>query len=389
MSRPIDPSSVLDRVSGVDLLGADDNSVDHPRRSPLHDLHLAASATIVEFGGCLWVDRYRSGVSCEYRAVIERVGVIDVSLMTQLGFEGPRAVEYLQHLFTNDVVNLAPGRMRYGAIVDDDGRVVDDGIVYRLADDEFLLMLNLAESQLPDSLMAQWSEPEAGCRNVTDGRAILQVQGPEAAPLVEQALTVEPGWVPSFFGCRRLESEGVIVGRCGFTGTDSVELIGPAAVIGMIWSRLVDGGAEPFGISTIEYLRVEGGMICHGHEFTIGSHLPAELGLAPFVKSSVSHLVAGWSQLSQPVEPMLHWVLGPLNDIDVDHLPTNGQPVTIGEVVVGRLTSTIFSPAASRIVALAMLDPELLDWSSKGNDVAATVGSQDVTVRKYRDSPFV
>ena len=380
--------SVLDAVNGDDLLGVDDVVVPNPRRSPLHDAHVRAGASIVEFGGCLWVDRYPGGVAHEYRAANTGVGVIDVSLMTQLSFTGSQAAQQLQRHFTNDVLNLAAGRLRYGAVVDDGGRVVDDAIVYKQTEDQLLIVLNIDQDELPESVEASWSAPEVDYRNISAGRAILQIQGPEAVQSTAAVLDVDAAWVPPFFGCRSAPEDNLFVGRCGFTGTDSVELIGPASVIQAAWDGLVARGVEPFGISTIEYLRVEGGMICNGHEFTPGSNLPYEIGLGRFVKPSVAPMVAGWPDIGRPVQPHLHWVLGPAGELDLERLPTNGDPITIGGTEVGRLTSTILSPAAGRIVALAMVDPLLIGPIGDGVTVDGRVGELEVALSCYEDSPF-
>jgi aminomethyltransferase len=221
------------------------------RRTPLYDRHIAAGARIVPFAGWAMPVQYE-GIIPEHLAVRSAAGVFDVSHMGQLEVRGPRALEYLQWMLSNDLERIGAGHAQYTLLLNDRGAPVDDLIAYRVADDDLLLVVNASRVD-PDRERLQDCQPDGA--TLTDRSAelaMLALQGPQSLELVEL-----PELPP--FGFTEAEVCGVpaTVARTGYTGEPGVELLVASGAAGELWDALITAGAVPCGLGARDTLRLE------------------------------------------------------------------------------------------------------------------------------------
>ena len=261
-------------------------------RTPLYDIHVAAGARIVPFGGWDMPVQYPSGIIAEVRAVRTGAGIFDVSHMGRVYISGPAATEFLDTVVTGSATTLEVGRARYCMICNERGGVIDDTIFYRLrpekdGEDRYLLIPNAGNRHR----VLDWFGLVAGQRfgdsvtlnDQTMQSSLLACQGPAAlglaAELAENGLEdLRPFTWTSTAMC----GADVLVGRTGYTGEDGVEILAPASAAPSVWQALTDAGAVPCGLGARDVLRTEAGLPLHGHELD-ESTTPVEAQLERFV----------------------------------------------------------------------------------------------------------
>jgi aminomethyltransferase len=242
------------------------------QRTPLFDRHVALGATMVEFSGFEMPMQY-SNIRDEHTAVRQRAGIFDLSHMGEVRIGGPNAVAAVQGLITNDLDRIGQGRAQYTAMCNESGGMVDDLIVYRGAEDCWIVV-NASRRAVDVSWMRAHIEvDDATLADESDDTALLAVQGPEAigvvAPLVSgldvQALAPFSWSVASVAGL-----DGVVVARTGYTGEDGVELYAPSARAGALWDALMEAGRSvdmlPCGLGARDTLRLEAGLRLYGQD---------------------------------------------------------------------------------------------------------------------------
>ena len=250
------------------------------KQTPLYDAHVAAGARLIDFGGWDMPIHYGSQIE-EHHAVRRRCGVFDVSHMTVVDLEGERVRELLRRLLANDVAKLGQtGRAIYSCMLNEAGGVIDDLIVYYLADDFYRLVVNAATREKD----LAWIAPEAAAFDVTmqerTDLAMLAVQGPEARDRFAGVVAEERRQAISDlkrFACARWND--LFVARTGYTGEDGFEVMVPEADARGLWDSLVDAGAQPAGLGARDTLRLEAGMNLYGQDMD-ETTTPLESGLS-------------------------------------------------------------------------------------------------------------
>jgi aminomethyltransferase len=341
------------------------------RTSPIDAEHRALGARMAPFGGWEMPIQYDEGVLAEHRACRERAVVFDVSHLGSVHVRGSGARSMLQWALTNDLDRIGPGRAQYTHLLDpDDAHVVDDIIVWWTDPDDFLVMPNASNTTpLLEALSAAarvHADGECSVIDVTESRAVLAVQGPEARTLVEKiapALAAVPR-----FEVRSAHYEGAegFVAGTGYTGEDGVELHVPAAVAASCWRELLDAGIAPAGLGARDTLRLEAGLPLHGHELGPGI-TPLQAGLAWVVRFDKGDFRGRNALLAERERGVSRRLRGlRLEDRQV---PRAEQAVLRGDEVVGEVTSGNFSPSLGVGIALAFLRPEIEDGTAVEIDV--------------------
>ena len=235
-------------------------------KTPLYDTHVAAGARMVDFGGWDMPVNYGSQIE-EHHAVRRDAGMFDVSHMLIAEVIGTRAREYLRYLLANDVAKLKEsGKALYSCMLNERGGVVDDLIVYFIADDWFRVVVNAGTR---DKDVA-WLKQHAGAFQVEIkprvDLAMIAVQGPNArtkASTLIGAHAAEALELKTFFG---RELGQYFIARTGYTGEDGWEIMLPTAEIAQFWARLVEAGVAPCGLGARDTLRLEAGMNLYGND---------------------------------------------------------------------------------------------------------------------------
>ena len=251
------------------------------RRTSIHFRHEEAGREIMWTGP--WKRPYSYGEQPEeeVRAVHESLGVIDVSTLGKLLVEGPEAAALLERLYPNRFADLRPGRIRYGVLTTDGGRIMDDGTIARLADDLFYVTTTSTGADAVTAWFEWWNAVwgyEAEIVNVTGALAALNLAGPRArealARLVDDAEDVAEDAF-RYLDAKELDVAGVpcLALRIGFVGELGYELHFPSPAGEFVWDRLVAEGARPFGLEPQRVLRLEKGHIIVGQDTDSESNL--------------------------------------------------------------------------------------------------------------------
>ncbi|HEX3686085.1 MAG TPA: hypothetical protein VHU60_00755, partial [Gaiellaceae bacterium] len=211
-------------------------------RTPLYDRHVALGARLVPFAGWEMPVQYE-GVISEHRAVRADAGAFDVSHMGELLVEGPGARGFLQSVLSNDVERLEPGLAQYTLLTNEQGGIVDDLIVYELAPERFLLIVN-ASNREADFVWLHEREPgDAEVSDVSDDYALIAVQGPRS--LERLGLPGAPAFT---FADGKIDGVACTVNRTGYTGEEGVELLVDPAAAGELWDHVLARGVVPCGL---------------------------------------------------------------------------------------------------------------------------------------------
>ncbi|MGB5166615.1 MAG: glycine cleavage system aminomethyltransferase GcvT [Woeseiaceae bacterium] len=322
-------------------------------KTPLYDKHVESGARIVDFGGWDMPLHYGSQKE-EHHAVREAAGLFDVSHMTVVDLKGERTQQFLQQLLANDVAKLKDaGKALYTCMLNDDGGVIDDLIVYFFSSSDYRLIVNAATREKD----LAWIRKQASAFDIKVREraelAMLAVQGPRArelaAPCIdsewrEQALALKP-----FTG---MHAGDMFVARTGYTGEDGWEILMPAAIAAKVWDRLLAAGVRPCGLGARDTLRLEAAMNLYGSDMdeTIS---PLEAGLNWTVAwEPADRDFTGRKALeAQKAAGGLQRFVGLL--LEDRGVLRNHQRVVVDGFGEGEITSGGFSPTIGRSIALA------------------------------------
>jgi aminomethyltransferase len=311
---------------------------------------------MVPFAGWDMPLRYGS-VLDEHRACRTGAVVFDVSHMGSVWVRGPGALAALQGLLTNDLAKIGPGRAQYTHLLDDDASVVDDLIVWWVEEEGFLVIPNASNTApaLAALQAAASASGEAEVEHVTERRALLAVQGPEArgrlADVAPEAAAV------AHFGVSATTLPGGVtgfVGGTGYTGEDGVELFVPVEAAVAVWRALLDAGVVPAGLGARDTLRLEMGYPLHGHELGPGI-TPLQAGLGWVIGWDKPAFAGREALLAEKERGPSRRLAGIL--LADRQVPRAGCAVKIDGAVAGEVTSGNVSPLLERGIALAFLPP--------------------------------
>ena len=321
------------------------------KKTVLNETHRGLGAKMVDFGGWDMPILYGSQLD-EHHQVRRDAGMFDVSHMTVLDMRGAQARPFLRRLFANSVDKLTkPGKALYSCMLDEHGGVIDDLIVYYLAEDFFRTVVNAAtrDKDLP------WIQRHAADFGVTVTErrdlAMVAVQGPAAREKVIGLLSPEAaakvGKLGKFVAA---EADGLFVARTGYTGEDGFEIMVPEAQAVEFWNRLLAAGVKPAGLGARDTLRLEAGMALYGQDMD-ESVSPLEAGLAWTVAFDADRDFIGRGALERQLAAGVpRQTIGLV--LDDKGVLRHGQPVHTA-AGVGEVLSGTFSPTLGKGVALA------------------------------------
>lgn len=312
-------------------------------RSPLHERHAALGARFVDFGGWEMPVQYES-VLAEHRAVRESVGVFDISHLGRLSVAGLGAAQALD-ILSNDASSLPPGRTHYTMLLNEDGGIVDDMVVWRWDDDDFWVLPNAANS---DTVLATLRQHAADIpiEDLRPATVMLAVQGPEAPGLLESLV----GEAPARFRATRVGN--LHMAGTGYTGERGGEICLPAESALEVFDRLVAGGAAPCGLGARDTLRLEAGLPLWGSDMDAAT-TPLEAGLDFAV--DWDHDFRGRDALvSQRDSGVDRRLVGLV--MEDRGIPRHGYPVRSGHSA-GTVASGNISPVLDTGIALVYLSP--------------------------------
>ena len=322
------------------------------KRTCLYDKHVALGALISPFGGFDMPIQY-SNITDEHQAVRQHCGVFDVSHMGEVLVSGTDAERYVNHIFTNNVEGLAVGKILYGMMCYENGGVVDDLLVYKMADDRFFLVINAANI---DKDWA-WIQLQAEGFNVTldnqsDYYGQLAVQGPEEERIMEEILNL-PCSELTFYTFKTMGD--VIVSRTGYTGEDGFEIYATPDYINQCWDKLMAAGVTPCGLGCRDTLRFEVGLPLYGDELS-AEITPIMAGLGMFVKLDKEEFVGCDALAKQKAEGVAQKLVG--IELQDKAIPRHGYTVMKDGQPIGTVTTGYHTISTDKSVCMALIDSQ-------------------------------
>ena len=334
---------------------ADDTTA---KRTPLYDVHRELGATIVEFAGFLMPLRY-DGETAEHRAVRTEAGLFDLSHMGEIFVTGPQAAEGLDYALVGELSTVAVGRARYTMLCAPDGGVLDDLIVYRLAEEEYLVVANAANTAtVRDALTERIAGRfDARVADRSDEHALIALQGPRSQEILSRFTDAALDDLKYYAWRRgRVAGTDAVIARTGYTGEDGFELFVAADDAVAVWNALAGAeGVTPAGLAARDTLRLEAGMPLYGNELT-AEITPYEAGLGRVVTLSKPGDFVGRQVLSAYAEtPPGRTLVGLV--ARGRRAPRKGYPVVASDgTTCGVVTSGAPSPTLGKPIAMAYVD---------------------------------
>jgi aminomethyltransferase len=322
------------------------------KRTCLYDKHVALGALISPFGGFDMPIQY-SNIIDEHQAVRQHCGVFDVSHMGEVLVTGKDAERYVNHIFTNDVRGIPLGKILYGMMCYEDGGVVDDLLVYKVADDRFFLVINASNIDKDWAWIQQQADGfEVTLEHQSDQYGELAIQGPEAEQVMEQILGIACKEL-AFYTFKTIGD--VIVSRTGYTGEDGFEVYASADNINEYWDKLMAAGIKPCGLGCRDTLRFEVGLPLYGDELS-EAITPIMAGLGIFVKLDKEEFIGKEALAKQKVEGAPKKLVG--IELHDKAIPRHGYSVLKDGNVIGEVTTGYHTISTDKSVCMALIDSQ-------------------------------
>jgi aminomethyltransferase len=350
--------------------------------TPLNDRHVALGARMIDFAGWLMPVQY-AGILEEHRAVRERAGLFDLSHMGELFLEGPEAGAALAYALVTNPPALADGRAHYSMIVAPDGGIIDDLIVYRLAEDRFLVVANASNARtVSDALAERITRFKAVLDDRSLATALVAIQGPRSVEIVRPLTDVDLDAL-RYYAIAEGTVAGIpaLVARTGYTGEDGFEVFVDTGRAVELWDAMMAAGSgsgiAPIGLGARDTLRLEAGMPLYGNELDRSTN-PFEANLGRVVKLEKPGDFIGRAALEKVARDGIARRLVGLA-MRGRGIARHGYPVHAGDRATGIVTSGTQSPSLGEAIAMAYVataDAEpgtMVDVEIRGQRVPAEV----------------
>ncbi len=357
------------------------------KRTCLYDKHVALNALISPFGGFDMPIQYTNIVD-EHNAVRQACGVFDVSHMGEVLVTGTDSEKFVNYIFTNDVAGAPDGKIFYGMMCHPTGGVVDDLLVYKMAEQRFFLVINASNIDKDVAwIVEQAKDFDVVVENQSDKYGEVAVQGPKAEDVVERVLGIHCSDL-TFYTCKEVECGGetIIISRTGYTGEDGFEIYGSHAFTNEVWDKLLAGGeVKPCGLGCRDTLRFEVGLPLYGDELA-DDITPLEAGLGMFVKFE-KEFIGKEAIAKQKADGLKRKIVG--IELKDKAIPRHGYEVEADGQVIGVVTTGYNSISTGKSVCMAMLD---INYTKLDTEVAVRIRKKVfpgvVTKKRFYDKNY-
>ena len=323
------------------------------KTTPFHGKHVAAGGRMVEFAGYDMPVQF-TGIIPEHKRVRETVGVFDVAHMGRLRVTGSDALGWINRMTTNDAATLELNQAQYSILCYEDGGIVDDLVVYRLAD-HWLLVVNGANNEKDTAWLNEHLEGDVQLVNVTEEMAQLAIQGPKAEPTLAKLASIDLSPIGFYWAQPgQVAGTNALVSRTGYTGEDGFELYFPTGEAGKVWDAVFAAGAEygiePIGLGARDTLRMEMKYALYGNDIDKTTN-PLEAGLSFVTALDKADGFIGSDALKQVKEakPSRRLVCLSMKDKGI---PRPGYRIFSGDEDIGHVTSGTMSPSLGVGIAI-------------------------------------
>ncbi|MBF6597853.1 MAG: glycine cleavage system aminomethyltransferase GcvT [Fermentimonas sp.] len=358
------------------------------KQTPFTELHISLDAKMHEFAGYNMPIEY-TGIIEEHQTVVNGVGVFDVSHMGEFWVKGPKALEYLQKITSNDVTKLQLGKAQYTCFLNENGGIVDDFILYYYESEKYLLVVNAANIDKDWQWCKKWNTEGAILENASDNMAQLAVQGPKAVETLQKLTKVDLSTIPSyeFVTGQFAGVDNVIISHTGYTGAGGFELYFYPSEGLKIWEAVFEAGEEfgikPIGLGARDTLRLEMGYCLYGHELDDVT-TPLEAGLGWITKFAENKPFIGRDVLEKLKSEGVSKKLCCFELIDRG-IPRQGyEIVNLNNEVIGKVTSGTMSPMLKKGIGMGYIKTE---YAKQGNEIAIKIRNKSLKAEIVK-APF-
>ena len=345
------------------------------RKTPLYDIHVEEGGKIVPFAGYLLPVQYETGIIAEHEAVRTGAGMFDVSHMGEFHFTGPTAIDSLNHILTNDYSAMPAGRVRYGVMCTEDGGCIDDVLVYKWADDDWLVVVNASNRMKDLAHVLENVLHNTHVDDISDSIAQIALQGPRSRDVLAKLCDADALPAKYYTAVRHIDVAGIdaMVSQTGYTGEFGYEIYVAAEKGPELWRVLREAGREfgliPCGLGARDTLRLEASMPLYGHEMDESIN-PLEAGLQLGVRLDKDEFIGREALLAAGEPKRVRVGL----EVTGRGIVREHQDVYLGDELIGHTTSGTHAPHLKRAIAMALV----------GAEHAAVGGEFEVDVRGRR-----
>ena len=327
--------------------------------------HEALGAKMVPFAGYNMPVQYE-GINIEHEIVRNDVGVFDVSHMGEFLIEGPTALDLIQKVSSNDASKLTIGKAQYSCLPNDDGGIVDDLIIYKLKEEQYLLVVNASNIEKDWNWIQSKNDVGANMRDLSEDYSLLAIQGPNAVEKMQDlsshdlsAIKFYNFVVGDFAGI-----EHVIISATGYTGSGGFEIYCKNSEVKQIWDKVTEARAKPIGLAARDTLRLEMGYCLYGNDID-DTTSPIEAGLGwitKFTKEFTNSEALEDEKRRGPERKLIAF------ELDDRGIPRQGYDIvdTSGKKI-GEVTSGTMSPSLGKGIGMGYVPPVFADVNSKIN----------------------
>ena len=359
------------------------------KKTPLYDEHVKLGGKIVDYAGWLLPVQYE-GLIPEHEAVRNAVGLFDVSHMGEITIKGKDALAFVDYLMTNDISKIVDDKIIYTFMCTPNGGVVDDLLVYRLAYDDFYLVVNASNTDKDYKwILDQKGNYDVEITNISDTVGEVAIQGPLAQKVLQKLTDTDLNTITFFTLNRKVNINGVecMVSRTGYTGEDGFEVYSTNEGIVKVWRDILEVGKEegikPCGLGCRDTLRFEATLPLYGHEIS-DEISPLEGGLKFFVKLKKESDFIGKEALNKSWDEGLTRKMVGFEMLGRG-IPRDGYEIQKDGKVIGHVTTGYMSPTLKKSIGNALIDAQ---ESEIGNEIDIIIRNKPVKV-VVRDRKFL
>lgn len=347
------------------------------KKTKFYSIHEKLGAKIIDFAGYRMPVQYTS-IIAEHKAVRNSVGLFDVSHMGEIFIRGNEALNFVQYITINDASILNDGRVQYSAMCYPDGGIVDDLLVYRISENEFMMVVNASNKDKDFAWMKENNKFDVDIVDESDDYSLLAVQGPKSKEVIQKICDRPLDLEYYHFFFAKVAGVDMIVSRTGYTGELGYELYfkGDEAIAEKVWNELIEAGKneniQPVGLGARDSLRLEMGYCLYGNDIDQTTNpLEASLGwITKFKKNSF----VGKEALLKVKEEGLKRKLVPLIS-EEKAFPRHGYDLVFNGKKVGQITSGTISPILDKPIALGYV---AIDFAKEGTQINFLIRGKEI-----------
>ncbi|MGH2318128.1 glycine cleavage system aminomethyltransferase GcvT [Planococcus sp. SE5232] len=357
------------------------------KRTPLFEMYSKYGGKTIDFGGWELPVQF-SSIKEEHEAVRTKAGLFDVSHMGEIFVTGADSLDYLQHLVTNDVSKIQDGQAQYTAMCYEDGGTVDDLLVYKLADEHYLLVVNASNIEKDFAWMEQAKTGDVALDNASERYGLLALQGPLAEAVLQRLTEEDLSAIKPFRFKQDVEVAGqqVILSRTGYTGENGFEIYAAPEALAVLWENILSEGQPegvvPVGLGARDTLRFEACLALYGQELS-KDITPLEAGINFVVKLKKEQDFIGKQALAEQKEAGVPRKLVGIEMIDKG-IPRHGYAVYAGDKKIGEVTTGTQSPTLKKNIGLALVSSE---WAEVGIELEVEIRNKRLKAKTV-ETPF-